>query len=254
MHKLPLYIIFSIAVALTGPLLHAGTAEISIPDTSLRQGLVIDLPVLLNTIDDAKITSCTLIVSIPKKRILLKEAVTKPGTLFSCKNPAITMIGEDTEYRLYSITCQNPLMQTQGILLFLRLEALAGNASSSQINAASFFIGGSNQTIVQSGGTIRFPDPPVIQAKAEGMDLNTPNPFEYTTSFTYHLGTEGEVQFSLFNALGKLIQEFPVEYKNAGRHTFVLTVDNPTNFSSGIYIIRMRTERGLYHMSMVHKK
>lgn len=237
-----------------GSLLYAGTAEISIPDTTLRQGLIIDLPMLLKTTDDARNTSCTLMVSIPKKRVLLKEVITKPGTLFSCKNPAITMISEDAERRIYAITCQNPLIQSQGILLFLRLEALAGTETSSQINAISFQIGGTGQSIIQSGGTITFTDPPVIQSKAEGMDLNIPNPFEYTTSFIYHLGADGEVQFTLFNSQGKLIKDFPIEFKNAGRHTFVLSIDNPTNVSSGVYIIRMRTERGLYHMSMVHKK
>ncbi|MBM4150037.1 MAG: T9SS type A sorting domain-containing protein [Ignavibacteria bacterium] len=237
-----------------GTMLRAGTAEISIPDTSLQLGLTIDLPMLLNTTDDARNASCTLMVSIPKKRLLLKEVITKPGTLFSCKNPTITLISEDAERRMFAITCQNPLIQSQGILLFLRVEALAGTETSSQINATSFLVGGTNQSIIQSGGTITFTDPPVIQAKAEGMDLNIPNPFEYTTSFIYHLGTDGEVQFTLFNAQGKVIQEFPIEFKNAGRHTFVLSIDDPTNFSSGVYIIRMRTERGLYHMSMVHKK
>ncbi|MFM7544493.1 MAG: T9SS type A sorting domain-containing protein [Ignavibacteria bacterium] len=237
-----------------GTMLRAGTAVISIPDTSLRKGLTIDLPILLNTTDDARNASCTLMVSIPKKRVLLKEVITKPGTLFSCKNPTITLISEDAERRMFAITCQNPLIQSQGILLFLRVEALAGTETSSQINATSFLVGGTNQSIIQSGGTITFTDPPVIQAKAEGMDLNIPNPFEYTTSFIYHLGTDGEVQFTLFNAKGKVIQEFPIEFKNAGRHTFVLSIDDPTNFSSGVYIIRMRTERGLYHMSMVHKK
>ena len=86
------------------------------------------------------------------------------------------------------------------------------------------------------------------------MGINSPNPFAYTTSFNYYVGKPGDVQFFLYGSQGKLIKEFPVERKIAGRHLFTLNVDNPMDFSSGVYIIRMKTEQGLYHMSMVHKK
>ena len=253
-HILPLHIVFSVISIFFAQVLNAGTTEVIVPDTMVKQGTLIELPISVKTNPNALITPCTVTLSIPKKRMILKDALTKPGTMFTCKNPIITFLSEDSQFRTYSITCPNPLLQEQGILTYLQLEVLAGFETKANINAQSFVIGDSAQSIQQIGGTISFIDPPVVQAQAEGMDSNVPNPFAYTTAFTYYVGKEGEVQFSLFNMLGKLIQEFPAERKSAGRYTFTLAIDDPYNFSSGIYFIRMRTERGLYHMSMVHKK
>jgi len=253
-HILPLHIVFSVIAIFFAQVLNAGTTEVIVPDTMVKQGALIELPISIKTTPNALNSPCTVTFSIPKKRMVLKDALTKPGTLFTCKNPVITFLSEDSQFRTYSIACPNPLLQEQGILTFLQLELLAGFETKVNINAQSFVIGDSAQSIQQVGGAISFIDPPVVQAQAEGMDLNVPNPFAYTTSFTYYVGKEGEVQFSLFTLLGKLIQEFPAERKSAGRHTFSLVIDDPYNFSSGIYVIRMRTERGLYHMSMVHKK
>jgi hypothetical protein len=134
------------------------------------------------------------------------------------------------------------------------METLAGMDSTLSIKVLSFSIGDSIQDIEQIGGKITFIDPAVIQASSEGMDINSPNPFAYTTSFNYYVAKPGNVQFFLYGSQGRLVKEFPVERKVAGRHSFTLNVDNPMDFSSGIYIIRMKTEQGLYHMSMVHKK
>jgi hypothetical protein len=253
-HFLPLHIVFSVIVFLAAYIVQAGTTEVILPDTLVKQGSLIELPLSVKTSTEAMFSPCSVIVSIPKRRIILKDAMTKPGTLFTCKKPIITILSENSSNRTYSISCQNPLLQSEGILFFLQLEVLAGIDSISTINTLSFSIGDSTQSIVQSGGKIRFSDPLVIQAQAEGMDINLPNPFSYTTSFTYYVGKEGEVHFTLYDSQGKLIQDYPIERKSAGRHIFDLKVDDPYNFPSGVYIIRMRTERGLYHMSMVHKK
>lgn len=254
MHFLPLHIVFSVIVLLAANVLQAGMTEVILPDTLVKQGSLIELPLSVKTTSEAMVSNCSVIVSIPKRRIILKNAITKSGTLFTCKKPTITLLSENSVNRTYSISCQNPLFQSEGILFFLQLEVLAGIDSITSINALSFSIGDSIQSIVQSGGKIRFSDPLVIQAQAEGMDINLPNPFAYTTSFTYYVGKEGEVQFTLYDSLGKLIQDYPIERKSAGRHIFDVKVDDLFNFPSGVYVIRMRTERGLYHMSMVHKK
>ena len=232
----------------------ASDATFTLPDTSLRQGIRWKLPVFLQSNGTVLQKICTIRMAIPKKRLILHDALTEPGTLYTCKKTDITFLSDGDEYKEYAITFPNPLLDCSGIAFYLDLETLAGIDSALSIKVLSFSIGDSIQDLEQIGGRITFNDPFVIQASTEGMDINSPNPFAYTTSFNYYVGKPGDVQFFLYGSQGKLIKEFPVERKIAGRHLFTLNVDNPMNFSSGVYIIRMKTEQGLYHMSMVHKK
>ena len=232
----------------------ASDATFTLPDTSLRQGIRWKLPVFLQSNGTVLQKICTIRMAIPKKRLILHDALTEPGTLYTCKKTDITFLSDGDEYKEYAITCPNPLLDSSGIAFYLDLETLAGIDSALSIKVLSFSIGDSIQDLEQIGGRITFNDPFVIQASTEGMDINSPNPFAYTTSFNYYVGKPGYVQFFLYGSQGKLIKEFPVERKIAGRHLFTLNVDNPMDFSSGVYIIRMKTEQGLYHMSMVHKK
>lgn len=254
MHKLPFYILCFIALLCTSQVLFAGNATFSLPDTTVKQGARVRIPVNLQTKGEALGQPCTVRLAIPKKRIIFHDALTEPGTLFSCKKTDISFLSDGDNYKEYAISCPNPLFDTNGIAMYLDIEALAGHDSSLQILILSYQIGDSLQNIQQIGGTISFSDPAVRQANTEGMDINSPNPFVYTTSFNYYIGKPGDVAFSLFNTQGKLLKEYPIEQKTAGRHTFTLIVDNPMDFSSGVYIIRMKTEQGMYHMSMVHKK
>jgi hypothetical protein len=252
--KLPLLSL--ILISLLFPLKYAlaSDATFTLPDTSLRQGTRWKLPVFLQSNGTAMQEICTIRMAIPKKRIILHDALTEPGTLYTCKKTTITFLSDGDEYKEYAITCPNPLFDSSGIALYLDMETLAGMDSTLSIKVLSFSIGDSIQDIEQIGGKITFIDPAVIQASSEGMDINSPNPFAYTTSFNYYVAKPGNVQFFLYGSQGKLVKEFPVERKIAGRHSFTLNVDNPMDFSSGVYIIRMKTEQGLYHMSMVHKK
>ena len=254
MQKLPLLSL--ILISLLFPLKYAlaSDATFTLPDTALRQGIRWKLPVFLQSNGTAMQEICTIRVAIPKKRIILHDALTEPGTLYTCKKTTITFLSDGDEYKEYAISCPNPLFDSSGIALYLDMETLAGMDSALSIKVLSFSIGGSIQDIKQIGGRISFIDPAVIQASSEGMDINSPNPFAYTTTFNYYVAKPGNVQFFLYGSQGRLVKEFPVERKIAGRHSFTLNVDNPMDFSSGVYIIRMKTEQGLYHMSMVHKK
>lgn len=254
MQKLPLIAIILICLLYPFTYALASDAIFTLPDTSLRQGTRLKLPVFLQSSGTVMQEICTIRIAIPKKRIILHDALTEPGTLYTCKKTNITFLSDGDEQKEYAITCPNPLFDSSGIAFYLDVETLAGMDTALSIKVLSFSIGNSIHDIEQIGGRITFIDPPVIQASTEGMDINSPNPFAYTTSFNYYVGKPGDVQFFLYNSQGKLVKEFPVERKIAGRHSFTLNVDNPMDFSSGVYIIRMKTEQGLYHMSMVHKK
>ena len=95
--------------------------------------------------------SCTITVAIPKKRIILHDALTEPGTLFTCKKTAITFLSDGDEFKEYAITCPNPLFDSTGIVLYLELETLAGMDSTAAVKILSFSIGNDVQDIEQVG-------------------------------------------------------------------------------------------------------
>jgi hypothetical protein len=154
----------------------------------------------------------------------------------------------------FSISCKDGLSDSSGLLCFVQCEILAGKEVSSRIAVLSINIENEFLTVNQKGGLLRFPEPTVIPAGQEGLEINSPNPFQYTTEIPYYIIADSDITFSLFATNGKALKIFPTTFTKAGRHIFNLIVDNPTDFASGVYILRLHTPRGLYHLSMVHKK
>ena len=76
MHFLPLHIVFSVIVLLAANVLQAGMTEVILPDTLVKQGSLIELPLSVKTTSEAMVSNCSVIVSIPKRRIILKDAIT----------------------------------------------------------------------------------------------------------------------------------------------------------------------------------
>ena len=231
------------------------TARIAMPDTTVKQGTILHYPVYLSLEGNKQLLPCTLRVEIPRNRFILKGIETVPGTLFSCKKPNASLISPaDSSQLIYDISCDNPLEDTNGIAFNVLLEVLAGDEKTTMMGSSLCTI--NNTPIIPSftGGLISFADPAIAPAGEEGIEINNPNPFVYTTSFPYYIARDGEVAFSLFSISGKLIKEYPALQQKSGRHIFTILVDNPMDFSSGIYIVRMKTGQGTYHMSIVHEK
>jgi len=67
---------------------------------------------------------------------------------------------------------------------------------------------------------------------------NYPNPFNPITIINFQLESAAEINLSVFNQLGELIENLYKGYKDAGRYSFEF---NGANFTSGVYLYTLKT-------------
>ena len=67
---------------------------------------------------------------------------------------------------------------------------------------------------------------------------NYPNPFNPNTIIDLQLESAAEINLSVFNQLGELIENLYKGYKDAGRYSFEF---NGANFTSGVYLYTLKT-------------
>jgi hypothetical protein len=79
-------------------------------------------------------------------------------------------------------------------------------------------------------------DAPALPSVAT-LAQNYPNPFNPETVITYNLSLSTEVNLSIYNIFGQKIATLVDQNQAAGEHTVRW---NATDFSSGIYLYRLR--------------
>jgi parallel beta-helix repeat protein len=80
----------------------------------------------------------------------------------------------------------------------------------------------------------------------EGV-ANYPNPFNPLTTIIYNLPSEGVVTLKIYDILGNEVAVLADEFKSAGTYESVF---NGSKFSSGIYILELRTKETVYLRKM----
>ncbi|MFO7895715.1 MAG: C10 family peptidase [Candidatus Cloacimonadales bacterium] len=82
----------------------------------------------------------------------------------------------------------------------------------------------------------------VIQLQTS-LESNYPNPFNPTTTISYNLAEEGEVELEIFNVKGQKVKTLVSEKQAAGTHSVVWNgKDNSgSNLSSGVYFYKLRS-------------
>ncbi|HEX2867219.1 MAG TPA: T9SS type A sorting domain-containing protein [Ignavibacteriales bacterium] len=95
--------------------------------------------------------------------------------------------------------------------------------------------------LVDPNGTDNVKDPAnssVTKPKEYSLDQNYPNPFNPTTTIRYSIPHAGNVNISLFDALGNKVMELVNEYKSEG--IFHVEFDGK-GFTSGVYFYRIQS-------------
>lgn len=74
---------------------------------------------------------------------------------------------------------------------------------------------------------------------------NYPNPFNASTTFSYHLENPAAVELSIYDLQGRKLYEVVKKWQTAGDYTYqwYATDDRGHELSSGLYIARMSSER-----------
>lgn len=102
-----------------------------------------------------------------------------------------------------------------------------------QINAGSIFPRVSDGLITVSGDCLR-----PLTASPDYVIFNRPNPFNPTTTITFHIPVDEHVKVTVFDALGREVSVVVDELKAAGTHSVVFDANG---LSSGVYFYRMET-------------
>jgi hypothetical protein len=77
---------------------------------------------------------------------------------------------------------------------------------------------------------------------------NYPNPFNPSTNITYQLPQSGNVELTVYNAIGRKVATLVDRRVSRGKHT--VSFDG-RNFSSGVYIYRLKTDHRLITRKMM---
>ena len=96
------------------------------------------------------------------------------------------------------------------------------------------------------------PDHVNLPEKVELLQ-NYPNPFNPTTSIRFGLPEEGRVKLVVYNVLGQKVKELLQESRDAGYHEVRWDGRNSVGHvvSSGVYIYRLETPRGVLSRKMM---
>jgi flagellar hook assembly protein FlgD len=87
-------------------------------------------------------------------------------------------------------------------------------------------------------------------AEENKFDLgdNYPNPFNPSTTISYSLPTNGNVQIKIFDVLGSEVAKLVDETKSAGKHSVEW---NGSNYASGIYFYTITFDNQTLHKKML---
>ncbi|MFH1698966.1 MAG: C25 family cysteine peptidase [Candidatus Zixiibacteriota bacterium] len=85
------------------------------------------------------------------------------------------------------------------------------------------------------------------------LEQNYPNPFNPTTTIEFMTSRSGQVELTIYNILGNVIDKPVSEYLPAGNHAIIWngTDMNDNSVPSGIYFYRLNTEEGILTRKMV---
>jgi hypothetical protein len=225
--------------------------HIIIPDTSAGQGNRIFLPIQIRNASTAM--DLALSFEFPANRIAIRSARTSDNTLFPCPTP-LANLSVSGEKGQFTLNCSEYPRAANGLLLYIETEILAGRDSAGTILVKGIRSGGMDTPFTQQGGTFVFSDPAIIPTPAEGIGECFPNPFIFTTRIPYTIAKETVVHFGLFDVKGRLVYDFETFSQKPGNHVFELRVENPDNFASGAYTVRMQTDNGVYNTNILHQK
>lgn len=75
-----------------------------------------------------------------------------------------------------------------------------------------------------------------VEPNTFALEQNFPNPFNPTTTITYHLPISAEVKLSVYNTLGKEVTVLVAENQSAGTHRVMF---DASAFASGFYFYKL---------------
>ena len=90
-------------------------------------------------------------------------------------------------------------------------------------------------------------DPEIVDLPTEfGLSQNFPNPFNPSTTISFALPADSDVEIIVYNSIGQRVRSLVSGHWDAGYHSVVWDSrnDNDQRVQSGVYFYRMTTDAG----------
>lgn len=219
----------------------ASQITVSVPDASvsgLPKTIALDISGQLPAADSAR-----LHFTYGASRMAVRSILGGDGRLLGCSPPAFTTTDEESKGNLV-VRCGD-IRAGAGTLMTLIVEILAGKDAAISVTPDSIIVDGVAQQFEGKSGRITVSGATVSQVLKEGIEQNSPNPFNLQTNFHYTLDKDSPVRFQIYSVTGRLIREIAPFLQTRGKHRFYLDID-PGELGAGSYYLAMTTDQGTY--------
>jgi hypothetical protein len=233
-------------------------ASIQLSDTTLRRGTTVRLPIRAFLLQlPASFDSLRFIVRYAPSSLAFQRAVGAGASVMQCASPRVDSQFVNLNLGTVQVSCaalrqlptNNDTLLTLATLEFL---TLASPDVSTFISVESLFING---RVVALGSSrpamISLQGAPLVSGEfPDALGQNYPNPGGAEgTIFPYTVADGGLVEFALISEHGVVVMDLPSQQRRQGR--YLLNVQPVTTLSSGMYILRMTTPRGVYYRNFL---
>ncbi|MGE5480381.1 MAG: hypothetical protein ACM3U1_08145 [Chloroflexota bacterium] len=260
-----LLLLITLLAAVTAPARSA--SEVKFTDTTLeRTGGSYFLPAI-GTLDAA---GDSIEATIEFNALQLELRSVRGGLVAS---PQFT-VDFGNPQRARAIIKSNSFSAGSGALFELELEPLAFQDSISYLTPLELKLSGAIVDANLQPGRIKIKNPIAIEF-FEGLGLNVPNPFSWSTEFRFSIEAATKVKFKVFSSAGfspgasKLADKYfdysikdsegktidlPEDYSFGRGFYFLTLTPKRWELSSGAYILVMETSRGSYYKNFIYVK
>jgi len=222
---------------------YASEIKVEVESTTARQGDHIAVSVF-GTINVDTLNSMVLIFNYNANRLKIDSVKGAVNYAVKCSNP--TMFDSTfAEYGTLKVQCSEVQKILDGKICTIYITCLAGSGNEALITPTIVEVDDSTQTANLIAGKITFNDIPVLPKFIEGLGLPSPNPFGSTITIPYTIDVPTNIQFYIYDLVGRLVQEFPIAYKIRGGYSFYFT-PNEGELSNGAYYVVMKTDSKVY--------
>lgn len=155
----------------------------------------------------------------------------------------------------FGLTCDSTTSVTNAKVCTLTVQGLQGPDTLGAVHLVRITANGVDVPLVQPPTTrvVVTGGIPVVPVAKEGIMGNFPNPFNTVTRIEYIVTEPGEVEFDVRDLGGRLFRRFDPVFRQPGTYDLELRPDM-WDMSSGHYLVRMSTSRGIYlHTITVQK-
>jgi hypothetical protein len=264
------FIIF-ILIIIFGKINSFSETTISILDTSIPRGAIYKIPIYVTT-DITDLSNLKVKLSFNAYVIDIKSAQGGDSLIMKCPTADTLHDYLYLDSAIITISCSNNQTINNGILCSLQIEGLAGPDSLSKLKIEKLYINDVEPSnVIYSSGVVKVTEPIVIPHIPEGMGINYPNPCSSEIKFQFSIDVPTKVNFSLYSDDGRQMAsyDFSKSFKLFFKQqtgTVEITDLNSTlqqgnyelefrfnnyNFASGVYYLRMKTDKNIYSSGFV---